>query len=308
MRDVEAAALPVLDVAGLRGAVDGKGHLVDAGVDQAPGLLLGERKAVGARIDVDVRKAGLDVLAHLHGALVQERLAVVEEVDPLERGAGLVDGAAEQLEIEHAGLARARDAGLRRAHGLVARDVTGGRALDVHLRGQRPGVHRPDGGAASFFSGSLREQSPQNFDPPALSSSRSRVIVPSPPYVLERGGPHVAQYAPGVRIGAATDDPPVAEHDQRGPWPASTESGWRGSSGTFRCLVPRCWVPVWVLGAGCCAECQRTWYQRTWIGTGTRHRGTLHPAPSHFLINRFMYASSLSFSYLTVFRNRLSAR
>ena len=82
MRDVEAAALPVLRVAVLRRAVDREGHLVDAGVHQPPRLLLGERQAVGAGVEVDVREVRLDVLAHLDGALVQERLAVVEEVDP----------------------------------------------------------------------------------------------------------------------------------------------------------------------------------------------------------------------------------
>jgi hypothetical protein len=98
-------------------------------------------KAVRAGIEVDLRKLGLDVLAHLDGALVQERLAVVEEIDADQRSADLVDDAAEQIEVEHAGLPRPGDAGFRRAARLGARDVAGGRALDVHARRLRPGVH-----------------------------------------------------------------------------------------------------------------------------------------------------------------------
>ena len=68
---------------------------------------------------------------------MEERLAVVEEIDAHERRAGLVDDAAEEIEVEHAGLAGAGDAGLGRAAGLGARDVAGRRALDVEPRGQR---------------------------------------------------------------------------------------------------------------------------------------------------------------------------
>ena len=146
MRDVELPALAVLDVAVLGRAVDREGHLVDARVDQPPRLGFGERQAVGARVEVDVRKMGLDVLAHLDGALVEERLAVVEEVDPAERRPDFVDHSLEDIEVQHAGLARLRDAGFRRAARLRARDVAGRRALDEHPRRERTRVERSNGG------------------------------------------------------------------------------------------------------------------------------------------------------------------
>src|SRR6266487_5033062 len=131
---VEVPALPVLRVALGRGAVDREGHLVDPRVDEPPDLFLREGEAVRARVEIDVRKARLDVLAHLDGALVQESFAVVEEIDPAERRPRLVHAPAEQLEVEHAGVPRAGDAGLRRAAGLRAGDVTGRGALDVQPR------------------------------------------------------------------------------------------------------------------------------------------------------------------------------
>jgi hypothetical protein len=68
---------------------------------------------------------------------VQEGLAVVEELDALEGRPCLVHDAAEQLEVEHAGLPRAGDAGFRRAAGLRARDVARGRAVDAQAGGLR---------------------------------------------------------------------------------------------------------------------------------------------------------------------------
>ena len=143
---------------------------------QTARLCFVEGEPVRARIDIDVRKARLDVLAHLDGALVQKRLAVVEEVDPLQRGAGFVDDAPEQLEVEHAGLARPRDAGFGGAHRLGAGDVAGRRALDIHPLATGP---HPEIGleGSSRLSGVFSEQSPQNFDPPAFRSSLSRVMV-----------------------------------------------------------------------------------------------------------------------------------
>ena len=135
--DVEAPALPVALVRLLRRAVDRERHLVDARVHEAPRRLLLERQAVGAGVEVDVRELRLHVLAHLDGPLVQERLAVIEEVDAPERRPRFVDHPREEIDVEHAGLARARDAGLRRAAGLEARDVARGRALDVEARGLR---------------------------------------------------------------------------------------------------------------------------------------------------------------------------
>ena len=53
-------------------------------------LAVREREPIGARVQVDVLEARLDVLAHLHRALVEKCLAVIEKVDSDERWAGLV--------------------------------------------------------------------------------------------------------------------------------------------------------------------------------------------------------------------------
>jgi hypothetical protein len=90
-----------------------------------------------------VREPLLDVLAHLHGALVQERFAVVEEVDPDQRGASLVDRPSEQIEVEHAGLAGAGDAGFRRAARLLAGDVARRGGLDIEPGGELQHVQVP---------------------------------------------------------------------------------------------------------------------------------------------------------------------
>src|SRR5262249_33619219 len=97
-------------------------------------LLFREGESVGARIEIHVREVRLDVCAHLDGALVEERLAVVEEIDPDERRPRLVDDLAEHVEVQHAGLPRPRDAGLWRAAGLIAGDVARGRALYIEPR------------------------------------------------------------------------------------------------------------------------------------------------------------------------------
>ena len=178
-RDVELPALAVLDVALLGRAVDRERHLVDAGVHEAPRLRLGERQAVGARVEVDVREMRLDVLAHLDGALVEERLAVVEEVDAAERRPDFVDHPLEEVEVQHAGLAGVRDAGFRRAARLRARDVAGRRALDEHPR--REGARRraigrgpPDPSSAAASARSRRRtSSPRRSDP-----AQSSVITP----------------------------------------------------------------------------------------------------------------------------------
>ena len=120
-----------------------------------------------------MRELRLDVFAHLDGALVQERLAVIEEVDAPERRPRFVDHLREQIEVEHAGLARARDAGLRRAHRLVARNVAGGGALDIEAAGNRADVEIALRAALSSASGSFNGQSPQKLEPPWLMSARS---------------------------------------------------------------------------------------------------------------------------------------
>src|SRR6516165_2650247 len=89
-----------------------------------------------------MRKPRLDVLAHLDGLFVQERLAVIEEIDPAERGSDLVYDAAEEIEVEHPRLTRPGDPGLGRAAGLRARNVAGRCAFDVHAVGIGSSIKR----------------------------------------------------------------------------------------------------------------------------------------------------------------------
>ena len=143
-RDVEPAALPVLHVAVRRRAVDRERHLVDARVHEPARLRLGERQAVGAGVEIDVREVRLDVLAHLDRALVQERLAVVEEVDADERRRRLRRSTRRKRSKSSMPAWRVRVMPVSGAqHACGAGDVAGGGALDVHPRRQRAGVDRP---------------------------------------------------------------------------------------------------------------------------------------------------------------------
>ena len=131
-------------------------------------------------------------------------------------GPGFVDDAREQIEVEHAGLARARDAGFRRAARLGARDVAGGRALDVHARRA----------AAPASSGALRrrlvllERQLQRAVAAELRAAGVQVRAQrgdgrSPVQTRATdAGPRVAEHALAVRIRAAADDAPVAEHHE----------------------------------------------------------------------------------------------
>ena len=177
-REVEAATLAVLDVRLRRRAVDRERHLVDARVHEAPRLGFGQRQAVGAGVEVDVRKARLDVLAHLDRALVQKRFAVVEEVDPHQGRPRFVHDATEQVEVEHSGLSRPGDARSRgrsrpRCRRCCRPPCTRRTAATVTRRRRRSG--RIPG--SSFFSGSFSAQSPQNVEPPAFRSVRSAAIT-----------------------------------------------------------------------------------------------------------------------------------
>ena len=155
---------------------------------------------------------------------MQKRFAVVEEIDPLQRRAGFVDDAAEQLEVEHARLARPRDTGFGRADRLSARDVAGGSALDVHLRRHRAGI---DGSHGRRFV--LLERRLQRAVTAELRSAGVQLFSEprdgrAAPHVLNRGRADVAQDAARVRVGAPADDAAVAEHDQRVPGPAALEA------------------------------------------------------------------------------------
>src|SRR4029077_18582647 len=123
---LEPAALPVFRVAPGGGAVDRKSDFVDPRVRETPRLLFAEGETVRAGVEVDVREVRLDVFAHLDGALVEEGFAVVEEVDARQRRSDFVHDAAEQIEVEHARLARSRDPRFRGAARLIARNVACG--------------------------------------------------------------------------------------------------------------------------------------------------------------------------------------
>ena len=222
-RKVEPPALPVARVAFGKGAVDREGDLVDAGVDQPPGPRFGQRQSVGARVEIDLREALLDVLAHLDGPLVQERLAVVEEVDASEARTGLVDDPGEQIEIEHPRLPRARDAGLGRAAGLEAGDVAGRRAFDVEPGRQGAGIDRPHRRRVVFTQRQLERAV-------AAEAGASRVQIGAQvpdgfgvPDFLDGLLARVPQHAPCVRVGAAADDPAVAGQHERAPGPGAAE-------------------------------------------------------------------------------------
>jgi hypothetical protein len=210
---------------------------VTSSMPEAPRLLLGERQAVGARVEVDVREPRLDVLAHLDGPLVQEGLAVVEEVHAAQRRARLVDDAREQVEIEHPGLTRPRDPGLGRAAGLVARDVAGGRALDVEPAGQRAHVQIARRRRLVLLQRQLQRA--------VAAELRSAVDDVAPQRRGDLSCPHpgdgrrarVAEDAPAVRVGTPAGEPAVTEQDHRGPGPRAREAGRQIIEGHVRLRV-----------------------------------------------------------------------
>src|SRR5262245_31557102 len=113
-------------------------------MNEPPRLLLGKGQTVRARIEIDVRKIRLDVLTHLDRTLMQEGFAVVEEIDAAERRPGFVNDSPKQIEIEHAGLTRAGDAGFGCAAGIRTGNIAGRRALDEHPVRNRACVERSD--------------------------------------------------------------------------------------------------------------------------------------------------------------------
>src|SRR5262249_44832536 len=133
----------------------------------------------------------------------------------------------------------------------------------VHARRQRAGVDRPDLRRLAFLQRQLEGAVAAERRSAGVQIGAQRRDRPAGPDVVDRPRARVAEHAVAVGIGAAADDPAVAEHDERRPGPRTAES--------------------------CREEVQR-------------HAGR------YFFVSFFMYASSLSFSYLTVLRNRLSAR
>ncbi len=224
-RHVEASALPVSDIGLRRRAVDRERHFIDPRVDETPRLRVTQRKTVGARVEIDVGKLRLDVFTHLDGAPVKERFAVIEEVDSHERRARFIDDAGEEIEVEHARLARARDPGLGRATRLAAGDVAGRGALDVHARRQGPRVERSLGRTVAFLERQLERTVAAEGGAAAIQIPAQRGDRRSAPDIGHRRRTCVAEHAPPIRVRAAAHDPAVAEHDERAPRPCAREAG-----------------------------------------------------------------------------------
>ena len=143
----------------------------------------------------------------------------------------------------------------------------------VHSMNMRPGSGPASsgrtGGASSFFSGSFNGQSPQNFDPPSFNSRRRSVMT----------CPAQTCFRVDVRASPSTRWPYGSAHPQtRRP----SQSMTRMSQGQ--------------------EHLKRV--ARKFRDTA----GSLRLDEHYFFGSFLMYASSLSFSYLTVLRNRLSAR
>ncbi len=190
-------------------------------MDQPPGRRVVERQAVRARVEVDVREAGFDVLAHLDGALVQKRLAVIEKVDSDQRRPGFVHHPREQVEIQHAGLARFRDARLGRAASLRARDVARGRALDIHAAGELPHLQRSNDRRLFACQRQLERTVAAEPGPAGVEVCSQRGQRLSRPDGRDAGPSRIAQHAMSIRIRAAAHHAAVAEHHQRAPRPGA---------------------------------------------------------------------------------------
>ena len=179
-------------------------------------------------------------------------------------GPGLVDDAPEQIEVEHAGLARPGDAGFRRAARLGARDVAGRRALDVQPRRQRPGVERPDRRRLVLLQRQLQR---------AVAAELRAAGVQVRRAACEIVGPVQTSCTDDVRASPST----------RWPYGSAQPQTMRPSQSMTSVLHG----------------------QVHWKRVARKFSDT---ALTYFLVSFFMYASSLSFSYFTVLRNRLSAR
>ena len=168
---------------------------------------------------------------HLHRALVQERFAVVEEVDASERRPDLVDHLREDAEVEHAGLTRPGDAGFRRAARLVARDVAGRGAFDEHAPGVTPRVERAHGRFDILRERPFQRAVAAEGGTGAVEVFPERGDDGTAPDLFDRRGPGVTEYSlwrRGRRIhrqsGRRTASPAF-------PTARCTGSAARGSSG-----------------------------------------------------------------------------
>src|SRR5437660_5516988 len=139
--------------------------------------------------------------------------------------------------------------------------------------GSAPASSGRTAGVSSFFNGSFSGQSPQNLDPPALSSSRSLTMV----------GPVQTSWTDAVRTSPSTR--------------------WAYGSAQPHTIRPSQSMTRMSHG-----QEQRQRVARQFSDTRCNRGNRRSPDHPFFLASFFMYASSLSFSYFTVLRNRLSAR
>ena len=186
-------------------------------------LLFRKRAAVRARVDVDVGKARLDVLAHLDRALVQKCFAVIEEVDAVQRRPDLVDDLLEQLEVEHAGLTGARNARLRRADRLVARHVARRRAFDEHPARMAADFKRSLGGRFTGLERTLQRAVATEVRPGMVHRVAQRRHLLAAPDLFDRVRLRVPEHAFRERIRTAAHNAAIAQHDEHVPGPGALE-------------------------------------------------------------------------------------
>ncbi len=222
---VEPAALPVGGIDVLRGAIHREGHFVDARPRQSSRRFLVEGAAIGGGVQVDVRVLALHQLAHLDGPLVQERLAVVEEVDAFQGRADFGQHALEELDVEHAGLPRLGDPGLGSAARIEAGHVACGGALDIHPRRQWRHRERSLRRGLVGLERQLERAVAAEARPAAVQILAQLRGCGAGPDVADGADAGVTEDALAVGVGAAADDAAVAQQDGRVPRPGTGEVG-----------------------------------------------------------------------------------
>ena len=230
----EISAAPVLLVGRLVRAVDGERDFVEPGSDDPFHLGFVEKQAVRADVEVDARVAGLEVFDHLDRLRVNERVAVVEEIEPDETRTDLVHDAAELVEREERPLPGGDEAGFLRTHGLEAGQVAANRGLEE------------DPGQDFEVDGTLRDRRALGQGPleAAIEAERRVAFIEAAPDLFhfigapdveERGFREGAERSLAARIGAAADNLPVAEDDEDVEDPVAGEARFQavGLSGVL---------------------------------------------------------------------------
>src|SRR4051794_28469669 len=161
-----------------------------------------------------MRELRLDVLAHLDRALVEKCFTVIEEIDSVQGRPDFVDNAPEQIEVEHAALPGTGDAGFRRAAGLGAGNIAGGRALDEHPARHRLNVERADWRRLVLLQRQLEGAIAAELRSAAVEILAQPADERSGPDVLHRRLPRIAKNPVAVRIRATAHQTAVAEHHE----------------------------------------------------------------------------------------------